>query len=285
MLSFDCQNQKCGAFVNAFIPEIVNDVASGLALKRCLAEFGVIVFRKQSITADEFIRFSQLLGATRLVGRSQARLRGQDQIAAIATQAVTKGQYGISHVGTYWHTDLSYETSPPAYTCLYCIETPDFETLVTEFASLLLATEALQSKDVESFKEYHAVHDLAMSDRPNFPGRNPHQPKPIKDRSTARAKHKLLQHHPESQKLCLYFNPGLTAEILDQNGQEVTGLKARLAKHVMQPDFRYRHKWSAGDLIVWDNRVVIHKAPVNYGPEDRRLLWRTVIDDRPVHSS
>jgi taurine dioxygenase len=63
--------------------------------------------------------------------------------------------------------------------------------------------------------------------------------------------------------------------------EEGAALLAQLCAHVTRPEFRYEHAWRAGDLLMWDNAAVQHKANFDYDLPLRRLMHRTTVRGSP----
>jgi taurine dioxygenase len=88
--------------------------------------------------------------------------------------------------------------------------------------------------------------------------------------------HPVVRRHEVTREPALFVSEGFTTHIVELSEQESRDLLARLFTHQTEPRFRYRHKWRAGDLVMWDNRSMIHLA--TGAPEGhRRTLHRTTI--------
>ena len=89
--------------------------------------------------------------------------------------------------------------------------------------------------------------------------------------------HPFVQVHPETGRKILYFNGGQVIDILGVDAEESDALIAQLKAHTESADGDYRHKWQAGDVVIWDNRCSIHTATGDYPVNERRTMWRTTI--------
>ena len=95
--------------------------------------------------------------------------------------------------------------------------------------------------------------------------------------------HPLIRTHPETGRKVLYVGIH-TSHIVDRPQEEGRKLLDELTTFAGQDDFVYTHEWQPGDLVMWDNRCLLHRANANYGMnKERRILHRTVIkgDDVP----
>ena len=100
------------------------------------------------------------------------------------------------------------------------------------------------------------------------------------DRDWKPVLHPIIRTHPETGRKGLYFDPGKILRIEGLEPAESDALIADLTELMIQPDALYRHKWSVGDIVIWDNRCSYHKAAGDYPPEEDRVHWRVSIKER-----
>jgi taurine dioxygenase len=93
--------------------------------------------------------------------------------------------------------------------------------------------------------------------------------------------HPLARPHTETGRLALYVSPGYTIGIEGMPDDEAGDILKELYAHQAQPAYAYRHKWSQGMLLMWDNRSVIHAATGGYEGH-RRLLHRITVADKTL---
>jgi taurine dioxygenase len=95
--------------------------------------------------------------------------------------------------------------------------------------------------------------------------------------------HPLVRTHPETSRKALYLNPIRTEGIIGMAEGEALRLLADLLAHAIQPQYEYRHRWQADDLVMWDNRCLLHKANGDYDLSQLRYLYRAMLQgDIPV---
>jgi taurine dioxygenase len=87
--------------------------------------------------------------------------------------------------------------------------------------------------------------------------------------------------HPETGRIALYVSPGYTIGIDGIPEVEAQTILTTLFDHQAKPDIVYRHQWSAGMLLMWDNRCVIHAATGGYDGH-ARLLHRITVAERAI---
>ena len=94
--------------------------------------------------------------------------------------------------------------------------------------------------------------------------------------------HPIVRTHPESGRKAIYINPIRIEEIEGMAEADTLNLLDELLSHATQEKYQYRHKWRLGDLVMWDNRCLLHKANGDYDHSQTRLYRVMLQGDRPV---
>ena len=177
----------------------------------------------------------------------------------------TRGNY-------FWHTDKSYHSVPSFLTMLHAVELPP-EGGDTQFANMVLAYRALPEETKRRIAGLRCIHSWEASRLAS--GSRPASEAEIRERPPV--EHPLVRIHPDTGENALYIgtHAGGIAGMPEAEGQ---ALLAELLAHATQPDFVYAHRWRPGDLVIWDNRCLLHRAIANYAmATHRRVLHRTVV--------
>jgi taurine dioxygenase len=95
----------------------------------------------------------------------------------------------------------------------------------------------------------------------------------------------LVIRHPESGRSALYINTARMEGIEGMQGDEGFKLIDELYRHATQSKYEYRHKWRAGDMVIWDNRSVMHQANADYDPAEYRFLYRIMLKGAPLQAA
>ncbi len=261
------------------------DPATFKSLDAAFCANGVMIFRGQKITPEEHIRFSRHFGELEIHVVTQYLLDGYPELFKISNLMQDGKRVGAS--AEYWHSDLTYMAKPSRCSLLYAIEVPfdsSGNTLGdTMFASTMLAYDALSESMKTRLAQLKGVHRfLDAYNRQNDQragkgiARTAMQEKELRDK-TPDVFHPVVRTHPFTGRKCLYVNEGFTVGIQGWPEDEGKALIAELHAHCMKPEFGYRHQWQVGDLVVWDNCSTVHSGSSDYGPEHRRLLYRTTV--------
>jgi taurine dioxygenase len=164
---------------------------------------------------------------------------------------------------------------------LYGVECPP-EGADTEFASTRAAYDALPQDLAQRLSGLHGVHDYAWHYRTYLSHRQP-----LSDAEKAKTlpvSHPALRTHPVTGATTLYLSEGLTAHIDELPEDEGRALILEVSQFATQKQFVYRHRWQPNDLVMWDNRMTMHRA-TEFAQHHRRLMRRTtVIGDKPFFS-
>ena len=87
----------------------------------------------------------------------------------------------------------------------------------------------------------------------------------------------LVRIHPENGRKALFLNPVRIESIVGMPDDEALDLITELMTHAIQKKYEYRHQWKYGDMVLWDNRSVLHKANPDYDMNERRFLYRLML--------
>jgi alpha-ketoglutarate-dependent taurine dioxygenase len=249
------------------------DLVDRRAADDCLAALqrhGVVVYREAEFDDDDLVAFSRMLGEVAIVPT------GEHQYPEIQTITLdpskTNALLASYRQGNFhWHIDGATQPVPQKGTLLSAREVADVGG-DTEFASTYAAYEALSDRDKAEIGDLRVVHSFAAAQL--LANREPSEAERASwDRVPARV-HPLVWTHRDGRKSLLL---GATAaEVVDWPVADGHSLLARLLEWSTQREFVLRHHWRRGDLVIWDNTGMLHRA-LPFEPTSRRLLHRTTL--------
>jgi taurine dioxygenase len=241
-------------------------------IRRSLAEHKLLVFRDQSLTPSQQRDLAALFGPIYI----HPLLNHHADLAEIA---VLHHDRNRPPEPDEWHTDASFTEAPPVGSILYAAVVPETggDTL---FADLAAAHAALSEPMQALLQGLRATHDLAKTFRASayYGEKNPHWE--AVRRSHPPVSHPVVRTHPESGTKSLFVNEAFTTAIDGLKIDESRTLLDFLFRHQARPQFVYRHRWQAGDVLLWDNRTVQHMAVADYWPRCRRMHLATILRDQ-----
>ena len=214
------------------------------------------------ITPEQHVAFAQRWGEVHEMLTPEACLEGNLKVLVLDT-------HGEKPVTDAWHSDVTMEEKPPLGSLLLARVVPVGGDTI--FASQYLAYESLSDgmkRMLDGMKAVHNGDNFAKAG--NFdPARFPS------------SLHPVVRTHPETGRKALFVNPVYTTRFEDMTAEESRPLIDFLCAHAVQPNFTFRHRWTAGDMLIWDNRCLQHFAVADYGAQPRTMHRVTVLGDRP----
>ena len=251
----------------------------------------VAFFRNQHLTPAQQIAFTRRFGVLEAHVRKESRLGGHDEIFVLSNKVDANGKaIGAQDAGRFWHSDLSYKREPSMLSALYSVEVPVKNGVAlgnTYFASTTAAYNALpeamqqrldKMRNVHSYREYRLKNYAAQQDEERCGIRTvqEHAPTPEQLASVPDTEMDVVRVHPVTQRKGLFINEGHTSHLVGMSREASDAQLAELYAHITQPEFIYGHSWRPGDLLMWDNIAVQHKATFDYDPLPR-LMYRTTV--------
>ena len=273
-LTITPSGQACGATVTGvdLTRPLAADTVS--AIRSAWLEHLVLAFPGQAMTDDDLEAFTLAFGG---FGEDPfiAPIPGRDHIIAVRRKADETAPIFAES----WHSDWSFQASPPSGTCLFGITIPPHGGN-TEFVNQRAALTAMPAELRARIEGKVAIHSAGTGYAPsglygeNDKGRS----MDIRPSESARATqtHPLIHRHPETGEESLYGCIGYIIGIEGMSEAEAYPLLVELLQWQAQPRFIYSHAWRKDMLLMWDNRSLLHRATGGYAGHDR-LLHRTTI--------
>jgi taurine dioxygenase len=248
--------------------------STAAALRRAFYDHSVLVFREQRLTPEQHLAFGRVFGQTEPHVAIKYRHPDYPDLTYL-TNVRSDGSVdplGVTRAGS-WHTDGSFLKIPSAIGILYSLEVPSSggDTL---FSSTRAAYEALPVETKERIAPLRAVHLYGAG--PLSKGANVPLTKEQEGLCPA-ADHPIVRTHPITGRKALYINPQHGCGIVGMDHEPAMQLLADLLEHATRPEFQYRHRWRAGDVVMWDQAATLHKAGGGYPAGERRIMMRTIV--------
>ena len=251
---------------------LLNDPALPAWCMEALEEHGVLVFRHLHVDDDTQVAFSKRLDD---VGKAEPA-----EPPRIFTVTLDPAKNPVADYlrGTFaWHIDGAQDEVPTKATMLSAkvVATEGGE---TEFASTYAAYDDLEDEEKERLGGVRVLHSFEASQRRVHPDPTPEE--------LARWREKTDRVHP----LVWCHRSGRRSLVIGATADYVVGMERQAGRALLDgllerataPDRLYRHEWSAGDMVIWDNTGVMHRA-CPYDPSSARELHRTTMSgDEPI---
>ena len=258
------------------------DDATWAEIRAALDEHSVLVFRGQPLDDEQQIAFSRRFGGlemTRSMNPAAGTPFARQSNLDIRTGEVIPAEdrrmvYQLANM--LWHSDSSFKPVPSLCSLLSARIIPP-EGGATEFASARCAYPSLPEALKRRAEGLVVVHDFAWSRdqvRPGF----------FTDTERAAyppVRHPLVRVNPANGQPSLFLGAH-ASHVEGMPVEEGRALLTTLLEHVTQPPFCYRHEWTEGDLVIWDNRCVLHRATPYDTTRYQRLMQRTTVSGDPA---
>lgn len=246
-------------------------------------EYGVLRLRNQRIDEDQLQAFSARFGPLeeipfgRMSEADKAKVKNRyvTQLSNIVVDGKPIG--GLGNAEANWHSDMTYVETPPPASVLLGVEIPPSGG-DTYFADQYAAYESIPDELKARIADLTIKHDAAHTSigklRPGFEAFDD-------PRDAPGAIHPIIQIHEETGRKVLYLGRREWAYVPGLSLDESEALLDELWRYAALPENVWQQKWQPSDLIIWDNRRVLHRRD-DFDPQSRRLMKRCQVLARPV---
>lgn len=230
----------------------------------------VLVFPGQDLNASELIRFSTCFGALDRHDSTPAYRDPENPEILLVTNRPRDGRPSETrNTGRNWHTDLTYTTHPAKGAVLLCKQKPEVGG-DTIFGNLYLAYETLSAGFRALIDGLEAVHDVSLIK--GIERRDPVKVAEMK-RLNPPIAHPVVRTHPETGRRSLLAGQRVRG-FVGLSEEESAPILHYLNDHAASPEFTYRHRWTVGDIVMWDNRCTQHVALPDFDQTQIRHMMR-----------
>ena len=255
------------------------DDALFAAIYQAFLDYQVLLFRSGEIPPARQVEFARRFGEVQIHVMNQYHANGYPELYFLSNLD-ENGQPSGKHPdkGTLsWHTDGSWRPETGQATIMYAVEVPETGG-ETHFCDMYGAYDRLSEAWKTRLADLKAIHNL------DFSRRRRHGEDPMTEqqkREVPPVAHPIIRTHPETGRRSVFLGDHAeTIEGMDyQAGRE---LIEQLNAMITPPELVYQHHWQPGELVVWDNRCLLHRATAYDAAQDRRVIRRcTVLGDAP----
>jgi alpha-ketoglutarate-dependent 2,4-dichlorophenoxyacetate dioxygenase len=253
------------------------------AIERALDRHGVLVFRSQRLSEDQLVAFGREFGPLGLGVKKAMNWRGRlaHRETADISNIDETGEISLSKIqaqlpNRLWHADGQSQKPPSRYSMLHSVVLPKGKGGETEFADLRAAYDALPAGIKLEIRDLRVEHD-ALHARMYLGELE--WAKTQRD-AVLPVQWPLVRTHPTSGRKSVFV--GIHAkQVVGMHFGTSQVLLAELLEHATQSRFVYRHRWRVGDLVMWDNRCIIHRGR-RYDLGQKRELLRVNTEETRI---
>jgi taurine dioxygenase len=260
-----------GAFVTGLDVSEPLSAETILRLKKAFQDHQILIFKGQSLTDEQFRKFSTYFGHIFYPPEDVpvlASANNGDTPDIVLVANVEGGYTGSGELSA--HSDHHWTPFPSKASFLYALEVPG-NGGDTYWSNLYQVYEDLDETTKRHIRDlqlitYNPFKRQKGDQRPLY--RTP-DIAPISQAFP----HPLVATHPETGRKFLYLDESTEVELVDYDPLAGARLIERLRAHLKQSKYFYRHRWSVGDIVLWDNYATLHYRPA-FDPNERRILKR-----------
>jgi taurine dioxygenase len=241
-------------------------------LNHAWIEHGVLVIRDQSLSPTQFLDGARVFGDILEQQLSRFSLPECPLVGTISSRDLPIVDGKIHVRGENFHTDHSNLAAPPKGTMLHAVSLPDTGG-DTQFVDVRAAFDELPAAIKQRIVKLRSTHIYESSNSP----RKMAELTPEERAKMPVAVQPLVIRHPDSGRAALYLNTARMEGIEGLESNAAFELINELFEHATQIKYEYRHKWVKGDVVIWDNRSVMHQANADFDPSQLRYLYRIML--------
>ncbi len=276
-------SRACGAEISGVDLTKPLSESTVRAIKDAWGKHLVLVFRGQTITQEQQLRFAAYFGELGdrkqapepLRGRAEGIYQDHRKILLVTNIKVDGQPIGAFGEGEFWfHIDSGYTPRPYKYTFLYAIELPSTggNTLFSNMYKAYEAVPPALKAKLMGRKALH-IHEYKRSEKANLEADISGIP---------HFYHPVFITHPDTGRRTLFVDRLMTARIEGLEADESDAILEQLYEIGERPELIFEHVWKLGDFLMWDNRCTIH-ARTDFPQGEPRLLRRCTVEGEPLH--
>ncbi len=251
------------------------------ALREAFLDSHFLCLRSEPIDAASFARLARHFGEPQLQLLREFRHDAVPEVSFLRSTYETAEDKpdDLAEVRlSGWHTDDSYFETPAKITMLQALAIPD-SSGETRFCNTRKAYDDMPDETKRRLDGLKAVHAY---DTARAPARA-HARAGDEESETPDVTHPLVRTHEDSGRAAIYFNSNRTDRVVGMARADSDALLDAIHEHITQPRYRYDHAWQLGDVLIWDNRCLIHSVNTDYPVGQKRLHQRILLKGtRPV---
>jgi len=244
-------------------------------LKSAFLDYHLLCFETPPLSAANFLEFSKEFGAPQLQLLENLRDNDFPEVSILNStyktpEAKPKNLAEVRLSG--WHTDDSYFEKPAKATLLQALHIPD-KGGQTRFINTRLAYEEMPEavkSNIANLEATHCYDTVRASAKAQELTVEEHK-------KTNDIVHPLIRTHEDTGNRAIYFNPNRTDQVVGKSRKESDAILDILYAWLIKEDFQYEHEWRRGDLLMWDNRCLLHSVNVDFPVGQRREHQRILL--------
>ncbi len=243
-------------------------------------EHAVLVIRDQKLQPPQFAAAARIFGELLEQQLKKFTLPEYPEVGTISSRDLPLVDGKLHVRGENFHTDHSNFAAPPKATMLHAVALPKTGG-DTQFVDVRAAFDDLPDERRQALAPLRSAHVYESSQSPRKMAALSAEERA----AVPQTLQPLVIRHPESGRAALYLNTGRMEGVEGLPREAGFKLIDELYAHATQAKYEYRHRWRAGDVVIWDNRSVMHQANADFDPNEYRFLYRVMLQGAPLQAA
>ena len=242
-----------------------------------LHRYRVLIVPETAIPPNDLVAFSARFGPLEIHSRFENTLPAHREVFCVGNVERDGMKSSFSRGVEQWHADSSYRSVPSDASLFYgeIVPPEGGETMFADATAAYRSLDPVLKQRVEGLYTVHSLETLRLWGQR-------HNPERMVDTAGQSAKfppvrQPLVRVHPATGAKSLYVCPAVISHVEGLDADEGAALIEALMGHITQPRLVYSHRWHKGDLVMWDNRAVLHTASLFDHTRYQRLMYRTTV--------
>jgi taurine dioxygenase len=282
-------SDRFGAAVTGFDVRGIEGQADVDWIVGLLDRYQVLAFRDQELEPEDVLAWGRRFGPVQKHILDQFHLEGHPEIYVLSNLRKNGKPMGNANDGITWHTDLAGDKNARVYTSLYSLENPPSggNTLFSSTQNAFDALPPAEKHSLASLKAVYSYEQLYNSRREMLAAAGiDNDYKPLEGEQLEKARQMrrvepIVRTHPNSRRKGLYLGTLSFESIEGMPREDGRARMDKLVDYATDERFRYSHAWQRHDLVIWDNRGLMHVATPYDKVNHRRLIYRLSIEGAP----
>jgi taurine dioxygenase len=256
-------------------------------IRQALYTHKLVVFRGQKLQPAEYIEFARRLGRPQIYFQKNYHHPEHPELFVSSNIPVNGKKMGVAGTGRYWHTDYQFFKEPLPFVMVYPQVLPSRGQRATYFIDMVRVYEELPDELRRYVEGRRAIQDAKWRYKitPEDVDRSLFDLLKDVEKLVPPVTHPAIIEHPVTLKKSLYISSGFTEGIEGLSHDENKAVMAKLFAFIEKEDRVHTHPWQMGDILMWDNRQLIHKAS-STEPGEPNMSYRIgVYDELPFYTN
>ncbi|MCD0458198.1 TauD/TfdA family dioxygenase [Roseiconus lacunae] len=276
---------QIGAIVTGIdVNELGADAPQWQLMRDAIYRHRLIVIRDQQLDESQYVECARKLGRPQVYFQSNYHHPNHPEIFVSSNIAENGQKVGVARTGHYWHTDCSFEQQPLSWTSIYPQVFPH-DARGTLYIDMEKVYRKLPDHLRDLVDDAVVIHagQLRYKVQASDIDRSLQELLDRINEEVPPVRHPAVIEHPVTGEKILYLNRGFSVAIEGLSHEENTAKLAELFEFIERPEHIHEHAWSEGDLIIWDNRFLIHMSTAVKPGQHSKSYRIGIYDDHPFY--